>query len=90
MTYNDMIQASKIFQFYMQNHYLSYTNEEGTKKGFPGGASGKELACQCRTHKRFRFDPWVRKIPWKRAWLSTLVFVPGVSHGQRSQEGYSP
>ena len=28
-----------------------------------GGASGKEPACQCRRHKRHRFDPWVRKIP---------------------------
>ena len=33
------------------------------KKGFPG----KEPACQCRRHKRHRFDPWVRKIPWRRA-----------------------
>ena len=31
--------------------------------GFPGGASGKEIACQCRRCKRHRFDPWVRKIP---------------------------
>ena len=31
--------------------------------GFPGGASGKEPACQCRRHKRRGFDPWVRKIP---------------------------
>ena len=30
--------------------------------GFPGGASGKEPACQCRRHKRHRFNPWVRKI----------------------------
>ena len=30
---------------------------------FPGGTSGKEPACQCRRHKRCRFDPWVRKIP---------------------------
>ena len=30
--------------------------------GFPGGASGKEPACQCRRHKRHGFDPWVRKI----------------------------
>ena len=29
----------------------------------PGGASGKEPACQGRRHKRLRFDPWVRKIP---------------------------
>ena len=35
--------------------------------GFPGGANGKEPACQCRRHQRCRFDPWVRKIPWRRA-----------------------
>ena len=34
--------------------------------GFPGGASGKESTCQCRRHKRRGFNPWVRKIPWKR------------------------
>ena len=34
---------------------------------FPGGASGKEPACQCKKCKRRRFDPWVRKIPWRRA-----------------------
>ena len=28
--------------------------------GFPGGASGKEPVCQCRRHKRYGFDPWVR------------------------------
>ena len=38
------------------------------EKGFPGGASGKEPACECRRHKRHRFDPWVEKIPWRRAW----------------------
>ena len=36
------------------------------------------------------FDPWVRKIPWRRAWQSTPVFLPGESHGQRSLAGYSP
>ena len=35
--------------------------------GFPGGASGKESACQYRTHKRHRLDPGVGKIPWRRA-----------------------
>ena len=34
--------------------------------GFPGGASGKEPACQCRRLQRHRFSPWVRKIPWRR------------------------
>ena len=34
--------------------------------GIPGGARGKESACQCRTSKKCGFDPWVRKIPWRR------------------------
>ena len=58
--------------------------------GFPVGPSGKEPTCQCRRHKRFRFDPWVRKIPWRKAWQPTPVFLPGESHGQRSLVGYSP
>ena len=60
------------------------------KWGFPGGASGKEPACQCRRRERHRFDPWVGKMPWKRAWQPTLVFLPGEFHGQRSLAGYSP
>ena len=51
--------------------------------GFPGGTSGKESACQCRRHKRQRFDPWVRKIPWRRAWQPTLVVLSEESHGPR-------
>ena len=58
--------------------------------GFPGGVSGKEPAGQCRRCKRHMFDPWVMKIPWRRAWLPTPVFLPGESHGQRSLVGYSP
>ena len=40
--------------------------------------------------KRLRFDPWVRKIPWRRKCQSTPVFLPGESHGQRSLVGFSP
>ena len=58
--------------------------------GFPGGARAKELACQCRRRKRRRFDPWVGKIPWRRKWQPTPVFLPGESRGQRSLAGYSP
>ena len=58
--------------------------------GFPGGTSGKEPTCQCRRFKRHQFDPWVRKIPWRREWLHTPVFLPGESPGQRSLAGYSP
>ena len=42
--------------------------------GFPGGVSGKEPTCQSRRRKRGGFDPWVRKIPWRRAWQPTLVY----------------
>ena len=42
-------------------------------------------------HPRHRvFDPWVRKIPWRRAWQPASVFLPGESHGQRSLAGCSP
>ena len=47
-------------------------------------------ACQRRRHRRHRFDPWVRKIPWRRRWQPAPVFLPGGSHGQRSLVGYSP
>ena len=39
---------------------------------------------------RHKFDPRVGKIPWRRAWQPTPVFLPGESHGQRSLVGYSP
>jgi len=46
--------------------------EEGTRGniyiGFPGGTSGKEPACRCRRHKRHWFNPWIRKISWRRVW----------------------
>ena len=55
--------------------------------GLPGWLSGKESACQCRRHG---FDPWVRKILWRRKWQPTPVFLPGDSHGQESLVGCSP
>ena len=45
-------------------------------QGFPGGARGKEPACQCRRQERHGFDSWVRKIPWSRKWQPTSVFLP--------------
>ena len=45
--------------------------------GFPGGSDNKEC-------------PWVRKIPWRKAWQPTSVFLPGEFHAPRSLVGYSP
>ena len=40
--------------------------------------------------KIYEFNPWVGKIPWRRAWQPTPVFLPGESHGRRSMAGHSP
>ena len=58
--------------------------------GLPRWHSGKKSACQCRRCKRCGFNPWVGKIPCRRAQQPTLVFLPGESHRQRSLAGYSP
>ena len=58
--------------------------------GFPGDMSGKESTCQRRRHKRCGFDPQVRKMPCRRAWQPSPVFLPGECHIQRSLVGYSP
>ena len=36
--------------------------------GLPRWLGGKESTCQYRRHKRYRLNPWVRKIPWRRKW----------------------
>ena len=46
-------------------------------------ASGEDI-------KKCGFNPWVRKIPWRREWLPTLVLLPGKSHGWRSLVVYRP
>ena len=40
-------------------------------------------------HRRCAFGPWVGKIPWRKKWQPTPVFLPEKSHGQRSVVGYS-
>ena len=50
----------------------------------------KNPSANAGRYKRCWFHPWVRKIPWRRKWQPTLVFLPGESRGQRSLAGYSP
>ena len=50
----------------------------------------KNLLANVRTHRRCRFDSWIRKIPWRTKWQPPPVFLPGESHVQRSLVGYSP
>ena len=54
--------------------------------GFSGGSDSR-VCLQC---ERPRFDPWVRKILWRRTWQPTPVFLLGKSHRWRRLAGYSP
>ena len=77
--------APRVQDFHEQRTLLSYSLL------YPSdGSAGKESACQCGRHRRHGFDPWVGKIPWRRKWQPTPVFLPGQSHEQRSLVGYSP
>ena len=62
------------------------TGEFKHTMGLSRWLSGKEPACQYRRHG---FSPWVRKIPWRRQWQPTPVFLPGESHGPGCLMGYS-
>ena len=74
--------------------YASYSSLEivhlSLRHWLPRWLSGKESACKSRRCRQHGLDPWVRKIPWRRTWQPTPVFLPGESHGQRSLAGYSP
>ena len=83
----------------LRSHTVCDRTRAGNKTHFvtiPGASQvalvvkNKKTACQCRTHKRCGFDPGVRKIPWRRAWQPTPLFLPGNFHEQRSPVGYSP
>ena len=52
----------------------------GFVAGFPGGSDGKESTCNA--------EDQIGKIPWRRKWQPTLVFLPGEFHGQRSLAGF--
>ena len=55
-------------------------------KGFPGGSVVENLPVM----QEHRLSPWVWKIPWRRKWQPTPIFLPGKSHGQRSLADYRP
>ena len=80
VTSHSILILCKIIPEYVNMWWLHF-------KGLQCGGSGIEPACQCKRHG---FDPWVRKMPWRRKWQPTPVFLPGESHGQRSLVDYSP
>ena len=69
------------------NYYSGEIGIQPHTKGFPGDSNGKDSACNVGGPM---FHLWVGKIPWKREWLPTPVFLPGEFHRQRSLAGYHP
>ena len=59
-------------------------------RGFLDGSVVKESACQYGRCRSCQFNLWAGKIPWRRAWQPTPIFLHGDPHGQRNLVGYSP
>ena len=85
------------FSFFFNKHYQLESSSvfESIYRfvlgGFLNVLAWKEFACQCRRHRRHKFNPWVWKILWRRnKWKPTPVFLPEKFHGLRSLAGYSP
>ena len=56
----------------------------------PRWLSSEVSTCQYKNCRRCGFDSWIEKIPWRRKWQATPVFLPVKSHRKRSLAGYSP
>ena len=68
-----------------------YPTQAGAPCSALGSGSSDSVTSQAgRRCRRPEFDPWVRKIPWRRKWQPTPVLLPGKFHGQRGPAGYSP
>ena len=84
-------QTKKDTKSYLEKLKLIQTSkiEQLNELWFPGGSVVKSLP-EMQETQRLGFDPWVGKIPWRRKWEPTLVFLPRESHGQGSLMGYCP
>ena len=78
---------SQVLGYWLWNlPFLICRIKNAPHSGFPGGSVIKNRPEMWGP----RFDPWVRKIPWRRAWQPTLVLLPRESHGQRSLAACNP
>ena len=79
------IQSLHLLKPLFSRNNTGYSKDEG----YPGGSVVKNHL-PIQESWRATFSPWVGKIPWRRKWQPTPVFLPGKFHGQRSLAGYSP
>ena len=86
-----LVRKFSLFRFLPEHiHLLLFKHTCTQNEASQGALVVKEPTCQCWRYKSCGFYPWIGKIPWRRAWQPTPVFLPGESHGQRSLVGYSP
>ena len=78
--------SMKVWAHLVSTEVSSWSADRCHPTGLPWWHRRKEPACSAGGP---RFDPWVGKIPGRRKWEPTPVFLPGKPHGQRSLEGYS-
>ena len=83
----EQLTLSHFQELYTYLHLITETqsawNKSRTERR-PGGASDKELTCHCRKYKIWGFVPWSGKMPWRRAWQTTPIVLPGESHRLQS------
>ena len=78
-----------LFSYFSHYHPFSISAGNALCLSDPNGLVGKDSACSAGDTGH-GFNPWIRKIAWRRNWQPTPVFLPEKSHGQRSLTGYSP
>ena len=86
--YSVLQKLKRVFCF--RGWYFQGGDWREMKRRLPLWLSGEASASQCRRCRRHGFSPWVGKIPWRKKWQPTPVFLPGESHKQRSLVAYSP
>ena len=69
--------------------FFFFLRQGDAQECLPRWLSGNESACRSGRCKRHGFTPWVGKIPWRRNWQTTPVFLPGKPQGHQSLAGYS-
>ena len=77
---------STVFKLLMPAHEAQSDQIPVPPWGIPSWLSGKKLACQCRRYKRCGFNPWVGKIPWRRAWLLQSMGLQRAGHNLTTKQ----
>ena len=75
------------FEIWATGVRTNFLSDLHVNSGIPRRHSGKESACQAGD---MGLIPGLGRFPWRRKWQPVPVFLPGISHGQRSLAGYNP